>query len=293
MSAIAVERPRATAAAGVARATLRGVLLLAGLVVLWGLWEGYRWLGIRYSWTWPFVVNDTNMPHVRTIWHAFGEPLQPGGPPLRHYLWHYALFTGKEALAGFALGAVIGFFLAVVLAHSTLLRRGLLPYIVVSQTVPILAIAPMVVVGLGTKGVTPWVSVAVIAAYLTFFPVAINTLRGLHSPDPRALELMRSYAAGRSKILWRLRVPASLPFLFSALKISATASVIGAIIGETPASLQGGLGYAIVNFNQYYSIQPANLWATIVVCALLGITFFLGVVVVERLVLKRAPEHMA
>jgi NitT/TauT family transport system permease protein len=293
MSAIAVERPRTTAAAGVARATLRGVLLLAGLVVLWGLWEGYRWLGIRYSWTWPFVVNDTNMPHVRTIWHAFGEPLQPGGPPLRHYLWHYALFTGKEALAGFALGAVIGFFLAVLLAHSTLLRRGLLPYIVVSQTVPILAIAPMVVVGLGTKGVTPWVSVAVIAAYLTFFPVAINTLRGLHSPDPRALELMRSYAAGRSKILWRLRVPASLPFLFSALKISATASVIGAIIGETPASLQGGLGYAIVNFNQYYSIQPANLWATIVVCALLGITFFLGVVLVERLVLKRAPEHMA
>jgi NitT/TauT family transport system permease protein len=293
MSAIAVERPRTTAAAGVARATLRGVLLLAGLVVLWGLWEGYRWLGIRYSWTWPFVVNDTNMPHVRTIWHAFGEPLQPGGPPLRHYLWHYALFTGKEALAGFALGAVIGFFLAVVLAHSTLLRRGLLPYIVVSQTVPILAIAPMVVVGLGTKGVTPWVSVAVIAAYLTFFPVAINTLRGLHSPDPRALELMRSYAAGRWKILWRLRVPASLPFLFSALKISATASVIGAIIGETPASLQGGLGYAIVNFNQYYSIQPANLWATIVVCALLGITFFLGVVLFERLVLKRAPEHMA
>src|SRR5207247_1079236 len=129
---------------------------------------------------------------------------------------------------------------------------------VVSQTVPILAIAPMVVLGLGTKGVKPWVAVAVIAAYLTFFPVAINTLRGLHSPDPRALELMRSYAAGRWKILWRLRVPASLPYVFSALKISATASVIGAIIGETPASLQGGLGYAIVNFNQYYSTQPAG-----------------------------------
>ncbi len=209
-------------------------------------------------------------------------------------LWGlYSLFTGKEALAGFALGAVIGFLLAVVLAHSTLLRRGLLPYIVVSQTVPILAIAPMVVLGLGTKGVNPWVAVAVIAAYLTFFPVAINTLRGLHAPDPRALELMRSYAAGRWKILWRLRVPASLPYVFSALKISATASVIGAIIGETPASLQGGLGYAIVNFNQYYSTQPANLWATIVACALLGITFFLGVVLLERLVLKRAPEHVA
>jgi len=104
---------------------------------------------------------------------------------------------------------------------------------------------------------------------------------------------MRSYAAGRWKILWRLRVPASLPYVFSALKISATACVIGAIIGETPASLQGGLGYALVNFNQYYSTQPANLWATIVACALLGITFFLAVVVLERLVLKRAPEHFA
>ena len=293
MSAIAVERPKTTAVAGLGRAAARAVFLVAGLLVLWGLWEGYRWLGLRNHWTWPFPVTETNMPHVSTIWHAFGEPLQPDGPPLRHYLWHYALFTGKEALAGFALGAAVGFLIAVVLAHSTLLRRGFLPYVVVSQTVPILAIAPMVVVGLGRKGVEPWLAVAVIAAYLTFFPVAINTLRGLHSPDPRALELMRSYAASRWQILWRLRVPASLPFVFSALKISATASVIGAIIGETPASLQLGLGYAIVNFNQYYSIQPANLWATIVVCALLGIVFFLAVVVVERLVLKRTPEHVA
>jgi NitT/TauT family transport system permease protein len=293
VSAIAVERPSGARAAKARSGALGLVRLVVGVAALWGLWEGYRWLGVRGHWTWPFAVNDTTMPHIHRVFQAFGKPLQPGGPPLRHYEWHYALFTGKEALAGFALGAVIGFGLAVVLAHSNLLRRGFLPYIVMSQTVPILAIAPMVVVGLGQKGVQPWVAVAVIAAYLTFFPVAINTLRGLHSPDPRALELMRSYAAGRWKILWRLRVPASLPFVFSALKISATASVIGAIIGETPASLQGGLGYAIVNFNQYYTIQPANLWATILVCAALGIAFFLAVLVVERIVLKRAPEHVA
>jgi NitT/TauT family transport system permease protein len=292
MSAIAIERPGGVRI-GIGRALLRVVTLVVGLAVLWGLWEGYRWLGIRNQWTWPFVVNDTNMPHIHKILQAFGQPLQPDGPPLRHYLFHWALFTAKEALAGFALGAGIGFLLAVVLSQSTVLRRGILPFIVVSQTVPLLAIAPMVVVGLGTKGVEPWVAVAVIASYLTFFPVAINTLRGLHSADPRALELMRSYAAGRSNVLWRLRVPTSLPFVFSALKIAATASVIGAIIGETPASLQGGLGYAIVNFNQYYSIQPANLWATIIVCALLGITFFLAIVIVEKIVLKRAPEHVA
>jgi NitT/TauT family transport system permease protein len=292
MSAIAIERPGGVRI-GIGRALLRVVTLVVGLAVLWGLWEGYRWLGIRNQWTWPFVVNDTNMPHIHKILQAFGQPLQPDGPPLRHYLFHWALFTAKEALAGFALGAGIGFLLAIVLSQSTVLRRGILPFIVVSQTVPLLAIAPMVVVGLGTKGVEPWVAVAVIASYLTFFPVAINTLRGLHSADPRALELMRSYAAGRSNVLWRLRVPTSLPFVFSALKIAATASVIGAIIGETPASLQGGLGYAIVNFNQYYSIQPANLWATIIVCALLGITFFLAIVIVEKIVLKRAPEHVA
>lgn len=293
MSAIAVERPRSVAYGAITRRAVRAVALVAGLGVLWGLWEGYRWLGIREHWTWPFAVTDITMPHVHTILQAFGKPLQPGGPPLRHYLFHYALFTGKEALAGFLLGAAIGFLLAIALAHSTLLRRGVLPYIVVSQTVPLLAIAPMVVVGLGQKGVQPWVAVAVIASYLTFFPVAINALRGLHSPDPRAIELMRSYAAGRWHILWRVRVPASLPFVFSALKIAATASVIGAIIGETPASLQGGLGYAIVNFNQYYSIQPANLWATIIVCALLGILFYVGVVIVEHIVLTRAPEHYA
>jgi len=223
---------------------------------------------------------------------AFTKPLQPGGPVLLHYEWHWALFTGKEALVGFVLGGLIGFGLAVLLAHSKVLRRGLLPYIVISQTVPILAVAPMVVVGLGSKGVEPWIAVSVIAAYLTFFPVAVNTLRGLLSTDPRSLELMRSYAAGRNAVLWKLRLPSSLPFLFSALKISATACVIGAIIGETPASIQDGLGGAIVNFNQYYATGPERLWATNIICAALGFAFFGAIVLVEHLVLHRAPEHV-
>ncbi len=132
-----------------------------------------------------------------------------------------------------------------------------------------------------------------IAAYLTFFPVAINTLRGLESADPRALELMRTYAAGDWRVLWKLRVPTSLPYIFSALKIAATASVVGAIIGELPSGLQDGLGGAILNFNQYYSIEPQELWATNIVAAALGICFFLVVVIVEKLVVRRAPEHVA
>jgi NitT/TauT family transport system permease protein len=292
MASIAVDRtttPRIGAVHGMRRVGL----VLAGIAVFWALWEAYRWIGESLGITWPFPVNQTNMPHIQDMLRAFTQPLQPGGPPLIHYEWHWALFTMKEALLGFVLGGLIGFGLAVLLAHSVILRRGLLPYIVVSQTVPILAIAPMVVVGLGTKGVTPWVSVAVIAAYLTFFPVAMNTLRGLLSPRPRDLELMRSYAADRRSVLWKLRLPASLPFVFSALKIAATASVIGAIIGETPASIQDGLGGAIVNFNQYYSTGPERLWATNMICALLGFAFFGLVVLAEHLIVKRAPEHVA
>jgi NitT/TauT family transport system permease protein len=283
----------ATRARGKSAARLRqaAAFLLVPLVLV-AVWEGYKALWQATGWTWPFLVNDTTMPHIYSILDAFSQPTTTGGQMLAQSLFHAALFTMKEAIAGFLLGAAIGFVLAVLLAHVRFLERGLLPYVVGSQTVPILAIAPMVVVGLGSKGVQGWQSVAVIAAYLTFFPVAINTLRGLKSPDPRAVELMESYAAGRWAILWRLRVPASLPFIFTALKISATASVIGAIIGETPASIQDGLGGAIVNFNQYYSLQPTFLWATNIVCALLGLVFFGLVVVAEHLVVRRAPEQL-
>jgi NitT/TauT family transport system permease protein len=263
------------------------------LGTLWGLWEGYRALWIKTGWTWPFRVDDTSMPHIHAILAQLFEPSRLNGPTLIRVLFDAALFTAREAAVGFAIGASVGFALAVVLVHSKLLERGLLPYIVASQTVPLLAIAPMVVVGLGSKGVTGWVSVSVTAAYLTFFPVTINALRGLQSADPRAVELMRSYAAPRRAILWKLRVPASLPYLFAALKISATASVVGAIISELPSGIQDGLGGAILNFNQYYISEPKNLWATNLIAALVGIVFFLAVVVAEKLVVRRAPEHFA
>ncbi len=274
------------------RAFAVGVLLVA----LAGFWELYRWIWLSAGWTWPFPVDDTTMPHLWTIWKAFGQPAQVNQPALITILWHKALFTAKEAAFGFGLGAVVGFTLGILLAHSRLLQRGFLPYIVASQTIPILAIAPMVVVWVNPKlpaSLQGWGSVAVIAAYLTFFPVVINTLRGLHSADARALELMRTYAASPWTVLWKLRVPSSLPFVFSALRIAATASVVGAIIGELPSGLQSGLGGAILNFNQYYSIEPQELWATNIVAALLGITFFVVVVAAEKIVVRRAPENVA
>jgi NitT/TauT family transport system permease protein len=274
---------------------VRAAATIAVLLALVGLWELYRWIWTTTKWTWPFVVDSSSMPHVWTILKAFDQPAQVNQPPLVHQLWHAALFTGKEALVGFALGAIIGFAIGVVLAHSRLLTRGFLPYIVASQTVPILAIAPMVVVWVNPKlpgGLKGWGAVAVIATYLTFFPVAINTLRGLQSADPRALELMRTYAASPWKVLWKVRAPASLPYVFAALKIAATASVVGAIIGELPSGLQSGLGGSIINFNQYYSLEPQELWATNIVAALLGIVFFVAVVIAEKAIVRRAPETL-
>ena len=278
-------------------AAARVGLFLAVLAFLWLFWETLKWLGeateLRIG---QFEANDRTMPHVHDVLGQLFEPSRRNGPLLVGVLWDAALFTAKEAAVGLALGAAFGFVLGVLLAHSRLLQRGFVPYIVASQTIPILAVAPMVVVWVNPRlpdGLKDWGAVAVIAAYLTFFPVTINTLRGLTSVDPRAVELMRSYAASGWSVLWKLRVPAALPYIFTALKIAAPAAVVGAIIGELPASIQDGLGGAILNFNQYYISSPESLWATNLIAALLGIAFFLAVVLAERLVVRRAPEHVA
>jgi len=269
------------------------VLVLGGL---WALWEGYKWLWERTGWTRPFSVDDLTLPHLHGILLQLGEPTSTGDD-LWLYLLHSTLFTAKSAVVGFAFGAVFGLLLGVVLAQFNVLRRGVMPYVVASQTIPILALAPIVVRGLGSVsigGAPPpdWSRVAVIAAYLTFFPVTVNTLRGLLSADPWALELMHSYAARGWTILWKLRMPSALPYIFTALKIAATASVVGAIIGEQTASISNGLGGAILNFNQYYVLEPENLWATNLYAALLGIGFFLMVLLAEKLVVHHAPEQL-
>jgi len=272
-------------------------LFFAVLAFLWASWEAFRWIAetteLRLG---QFEANDRTMPHIHDIVAQLFEPSRRNGPLLIEVLWDAALFTAKEAAVGFALGALIGFALGVLLAHSGLLQRGFLPYLVASQTIPILAVAPMVVVWVNPRlpdDFKDWGAVAVIAAYLTFFPVTINTMRGLTSVDPRTLDLMRSYASSSWSVLWKLRVPAALPFIFAALKIAAPASVVGAIIGELPASIQSGLGGAILNFNQYYITEPTSLWATNLIAAALGISFFLVVLLAERLIVRRAPENVA
>jgi len=267
-----------------------GIAVLAGLCAFY---VGYRQLYLSTGWTRPFAVDAYSMPPLQSIVSRLWQPAATEQPVLVQVLLEKAAFTAKEAAAGFAIGAIFGIAIGVVFHFWNVLRRGFLPYAVGSQTVPILAIAPMVVIWLGGRGLPVWIPVAVISAFLTFFPVAINTLRGLDSTDPRKLELMRSYAASEWGTLWRVKFPCALPYLFSAFKVAATASVVGAIIGELPSSIQDGIGGAILNFAQYYSLDPSALWATNIVAAALGILFYSIVAIVERLIVHRAPENVA
>ncbi len=280
------------------RAWVRPLVGFIGIVaVIVVLWEGAKWLagdpwdvesilGLPISiqhappfhWT---PVNDINLPHTWSIIESF-VATDASGQTLLQGLVVSALFTLRGAAVGFALGASVGLLLAIVLVHQGLLERALLPLLVASQMVPIIAIAPVIVVGLKAG----WFSIAIVASYLTFFPVTISAIRGMRSADPRAFELMRSYAARDRTILWRLRLPASTPFLFTAFKIAATASVVGAIVGELPSGIRDGLGGALLSSMQYYSIQPERLWAAIIVSAALGIVCFVLVVVAERWALR-------
>jgi NitT/TauT family transport system permease protein len=267
-----------------ARSILSFVIVIGALTVLW---EVVKVLGGDPSegWTPPFqwtVASDLNMPHVWDIAASFVEPAQRNGPPLGLVLVNAGIFTFREAFGGFVFGAVLGLALAIVFVHSPLLERAMVPYVVASQTVPIIAIAPVVVIWLGGG----WLAVALISAYLTFFPVTIAGLRGLRSPDPRALELMRSYASSSRDVLLKVRLPAAAPYLFAAFKVAATASVVGAIIGELPSGIRDGLGGAILNFNQFYVSGPPKLWAAIIVAAVVGIGFFALVRAAEVLFLR-------
>jgi len=272
------------------------LLFLLGVLVTWEAAKfigGDPWRYFGWEWRPPLklnVLNDQGLPHLWDIVDTMIGPYRRNADQsLFVHLGIKALYTWREAAIGFVLGGLLGMSLAAAFVHSQLLERAFVPYVVASQTIPIVALAPMIVFFFGNNVM----SVVIIATYLTFFPVTIAMIRGLRSPDPRALELMRSFAASRRTILWKLRLPASLPYLFTALKITATASIVGAIIGEGPGAIQGGLGWSIIEFNQQYVTNPSKLWSAIFVAALLGVSFYSLVRLVELRVLRGRPEASA
>ncbi len=276
------------------RLTRTGLALIVFFVIVFVTWELFKWVfgdpwrfddvlgtGWDYFHQPPFRLiqaSDLQLPHVWDIFYALSQPVQRNqDDSLLIYLVGAAFATWRNAVIGFAIGAFVGVALASIFVHSRLTERAFMPYVIASQAIPIVALAPIIAAAAG-RGAT---SVVIIAVYLTFFPVTVAQARGLRSPDPRSLELMRSFAASKWDIYRKVRLPASLPYFFTALKVAAAAAIVGAIIGEGPGGVKDGLGRAIINFNQQYISGPEKLWATILIAALTGILFFAMVRIAE------------
>jgi NitT/TauT family transport system permease protein len=273
----------------------RAVMAVAALVLLCLAWEGYKLLapeaGVRAFGT-PVLprADDISMPHVWTVLGRLGEPelavagSRSVGAAVLAAMW----FTFRVAMAGISLGVVVGGVLAVAMQRFKVVERGLLPYVVASQTVPLVALAPLVAswggqLQLGSLDWRPWMSVSLIAAYLAFFPVAVGMLRGLLSPPEASVELMRSYAAPEWQTLWRLRMPAAVPHLMPALRLAAAAAVVGAIVAEISTGTRGGIGRLIIAYSQGASSDPAKLYDAVFGAAALGLAVAGLVALVEAL----------
>jgi NitT/TauT family transport system permease protein len=240
-----------------------------------GAWELYKWVGSDDGTVIADVrilprADDLSMPHLWTILGRLDDPELAGGDPIWQVLLKACLTTLGIVAAGFAAGALIGLVLAVLMERFGFAERGLLPYVVLSQTVPLVALAPLIA-GWGGTIMPQWATVSVIAAYLAFFPVAVGLLRGLQSPRPEAVELMRSYSAGWWHTLVKLRLPASLPYLFPALRLAGAAAVVGAVVGEISTGTRGGIGRLVLEYSREATGDPAKVYTAMLGAVLLGL----------------------
>jgi NitT/TauT family transport system permease protein len=210
----------------------------------------------------------------------FGYPLDSP----RNLAYH-AWVTLSATLVGFVIGALFGILLAVSIVHVRTLEKSLLPWVICSQMVPILAIAPIVIVVLGAIGLHGLLPKSIISAYLCFFPVTIGMVKGLNSPDPIQRDLMRTWSASPAQVFWKLRWPSSVPFLFTSLKVASTISLVGAIVGELPTGAQAGIGARLLT-GSYYG-QTIQIWAALIVAAVMAATLVAIIDAVGRFTEKR------
>jgi NitT/TauT family transport system permease protein len=266
------------------------------------LWELYKWLGPEDGGTmmgWRILprAEDRAMPHVWDMLRRYAEPERPGSSgTILAVVARGAWLSLRLALAGFVMGATVGLALAVVMARFRVVERGLLPYLVVSQTVPLIALAPLVVSWGGRLQVggfewPRWLSAAVLGAFLAFFPVAVGTLKGLTSVPRSSLELMDSYAASWGQTLFKLRFPAAVPYMAPALRLAATASVIGVVVAEISTGLSGGVGRLIIEYARAATSDPAKVYTAVFGAAALGLLMAGMVSVIDAVMMRNRPRE--
>jgi NitT/TauT family transport system permease protein len=283
---------------GRSAAARRAGWFAASIVLVCALWEAYKLVGAPDGGS-VFGVrvlpraDDASMPHVWEVLRRLGRPESSGAgsPPVVVGVLEGVWFTFRVAMAGLLLGVLVGLLLGVAMQRFAVAERALLPYVVLSQTVPLIALAPLVVgwagrLQIGELTWRPWMSVAVIASYLAFFPVAVGALRGLRSPPDHAVELMRSYSASYPQSLLRLRLPAAVPYLIPALRLAAASAVVGAIVAEISTGTRGGIGRLVIEYSREATSDPAKVYTAFLGAAALGL-LVAGMVALLDLALSR------
>lgn len=276
-------------------------LLVAFLIVWYGAAVGMnsagaieRVLAPKGDWNWHDLVSATlsmqrpilPAPHQIAVdlWSSVVD--WPLDSP-RNLLYHAGVTAGA-ALTGFSMGVFLGLVLAICIVHSVTLDKALLPWVVATQTVPVLAIAPIVVVILGTLGFSGLLPKATIAMYLCFFPVTVAMVQGLRSPQLIETELIHTYSATRVQTFWMLRLPASLPFLFPALRVAIAGGLVGTIVAELPTGAQAGLGARLLT-GSYYG-NTVQIWSALIMASALGMLLTAAVALLEYLIVSRRRQ---
>ena len=286
-----------TNAARVRNASRRVVMFVASLALAAAIWELYKVfgpdnggsvLGMRVL---PKAENRA-MPHIWEMLSRFGRSeIRGSDRTVFDAVASGAWYSFRIALAGLALGTAIGFGLAVLMARFRIVERGLLPWLIVSQTVPLIALAPLVASWGGRLHIggfvwQRWMSAAIIAAFLAFFPMAVGALRGLSSPPAASVELMDSYAAPWRATLFKLRIPASVPFLVPAFRLAANAAVVGTVIAEISTGLRGGIGRLVLEYMREATGDPAKVYTAVIGASVMGLVMAGLVALLENLVTR-------
>ena len=245
----------------------------------------------KTEWNFQLLVSDSwsmgrpVLPAPHQIMKDMNKSLFEYKITSKRSLVYHGWVTISSTLVGFVMGGVLGILLAIGIVHVPTLKKSVLPWIIASQTIPILAVAPMIIVVLGAIGLTGLLPKAFISAYLCFFPIVIGMVKGLRSPDPMHLDLMKTYNATQSQKFWKLRWPASTPFLFASFKVSIAISLVGAIVGELPAGARAGLGARLLT-GSYYG-QTVQIWSALIVASVIAATLVFLMSLMEKIVQKR------
>ncbi len=284
------------------RIAYRSSMFVVAIASVVALWEFYKIVGPQDGGKLFGVsilprANNTAMPHVWTMLSRYNRPEVRGSDTK---IWSVVLsgtlFSLRLSLAGFFLGTTIGVGLAVLMSRFKVVQRGLLPYLVMSQTVPLIALAPLVVswggkLQIGSFEWPRWLSASILGTFLAFFPIAVGTLRGLASAPVAAVELMDSYAASWKQILFKLRFPAAVPFMVPAFKLGASGAVVGVVVAEISTGLKGGIGRLIIEYAREATGDPAKVFTAVFGAAALGITMSGIVALSDVLLMRNRPKE--